>query len=104
MLSFNFRESHNIGATIFISSLIDTAFDHSEENQDGPTPIFTPERYKSQNSSALPRINKSTNRFIQQLKSQLNLLATAFSSMNDALNFLVHNIYNNLSKFNIVLF
>ena len=36
-LYFNFREPHMIGATVFISSMMDAEFDHPDEHTDSPT-------------------------------------------------------------------
>jgi hypothetical protein len=48
-------------------------------------------------------MKNSADCLVQQFKSQLNSLSAAFSLINDALNFSIHDIYYNLSKFDIVL-
>ena len=48
-------------------------------------------------------MNDPIEHIIRQLKSQLNSLAAAFTSMNDALNFSDHTIYYNLSKLIVVV-
>jgi len=42
-LNFNFRESHIIDATMFISSMIDAAFDLPDEHQASSTATSTPQ-------------------------------------------------------------
>ena len=53
-LNFDFRESHIIVAAMFISSMIDAAFDLPDEHQDSPTSTSTPQWNKSLEKSATP--------------------------------------------------
>ena len=62
ILNFNFRESHIIGATVFISSMIDAGFDLPDEHKDSPTSSSTPQWNKSLDKSALPKTNNPTDR------------------------------------------
>lgn len=51
-LNFNFKESHIIGTTVFISSMIGAAFDLPDEHQDSPTARYTPQPNKALDKSA----------------------------------------------------
>jgi hypothetical protein len=95
-LYFNFQESHIIGSTMFISSMMDAAFDLPDEHQDIPMSMSTPPQNKSLDKSPTSKTIRLTDHIIRKLKSQLNLLATAFSTMNDALNFSIHDVHYNL--------
>ena len=60
-LNFNFRESHIIGTTMFISSMIDTAFDLPDEPQDSLTLTSTPQRNKSLDRSEASKMDNPRN-------------------------------------------
>jgi hypothetical protein len=83
--------------------MIDAAFDLPDEHQDSLTSTSTHQWNKSLDKSAASKMDKPTECIIRQLRSQIDSLAAVFSSMNDALNFSVHDIYYNLSKLIVVL-
>ena len=60
-LNFNFRESRIIGATMFISSMIDAAFDLPDEPQDSLTSTSTPQWNKSLNRSEASKMDNPLN-------------------------------------------
>ena len=111
-LYFDTSDSHIIGATVFITGMIDAAFDLPHEHEDsGPTVTLenmpsTPQKQDSprkrnsvdSKSDATSKRNKRLDSIVRKIKHQLNTLAAAFSAMNDTLNFSISDIYFNLSK------
>jgi hypothetical protein len=109
---FDTSDTHIIGATVFITGMIDAAFDLPHEHEDsGPTVTLenmpsTPQKQDSprkrnsvdSKSDATSKRNKRLDSIVRKIKHQLNTLAAAFSAMNDTLNFSISDIYFNLSK------
>jgi hypothetical protein len=75
--------------------MIGAAFDHPDEHQETPTSISTPECIKTKNKLVSPKKNNSTDFTV---KVSVKFTCDSISSMNDTLNFSVHDIYYNLSK------
>ena len=106
-----------MGATVFIASMIDATFDLPDEHENRAQNVRlsntpkSPQKPESQNktntSDAKPdtpaKNKKTVDTIILRLRNQLTTLATALSSMNDSLNFLIPDIYFNLSKCNKVV-
>jgi len=63
-LNFNFRVSHIIGAAMSISSMIDAAFDLTDEHQDLPTSTTTPQQNKALDKYAASKMEKPTEHIV----------------------------------------
>ena len=91
-LYFNFHESHIIGATVFITNLIDSAFNHPNEHHFTSTLAASLDQHMPTSNTTSPKKTTPADITLQQFKSHLNSLAASFSMMNDALNFSVQDM------------
>ena len=95
---FNLNESHIIDATVFIANIINSAFDHSDEHHFTSTSTASPDGRMPTYNIMSPNRTRPANITLHQFKSHLNSLAAASSTINDALNFSVKDIFYNLSQ------
>lgn len=88
------------GATFFIPNMIASTLEHPDEHQDSCTLTTSLNQCKSQSKANLPKKNKSVSvdNSLKQIKAHLSSLATALSTINDALNLSVQYIYCNLKS------